>query len=222
MTKAPAPDLEVFSDETDLLPDGPSVEVEPLEELLKDKIEPASRTEPVDIGPDAGGDYVLAGWDGLYWVFGARKERFDITPEGVYVIGLTMDIGSDVGQIASDMKLYGPTRIGLLPAYLWAKGDIPDQLDDPKAVQRWAITFFRGAGEEDSTKLPEYMKKKVAEYKKLYSVGAPRGRKRKIVKLDIEALDNLDDEVLDGVDMSKLEVLKRTIESAMARQAINS
>lgn len=181
-------------------------------------VEP-ERTESIDVGPDRGGNHILAGWDGLYWIFGARAERFDVTPDGVYAIGVTVSAPHDLLEIAADMLEHGPKRIELLPAYFWAQGEEPEQLDDAAIIQAWCIQFFRGAGEKDSAKLPDYLKKAVAAYKKSYNVGSPRGRKRQIVKLDVESLDNISEDMLEGVDRGKLEALRRTIEAAMSRQS---
>lgn len=176
------------------------------------------RTEPVNIGPDRGSQQIVAGWDGLYWLFGARAERFDVTPEGIYAIGVTMSAQYDLSKIVADMMEHGPKRIDLLPTYFWLSGAIPDQLDDSVVIQQYGIQFFRGAGEKDTSKFPDYFKTAAAEYKKAFNVGAPRGRKRTVVKLEVESLDSVSEEMLEGVGWEKLDALRRTVEAAMERQ----
>lgn len=197
---------------------------QPIEAVRADEAaqgEAEERTTPVDVGPEKGGNLVLSAWDGLYWIFDARVERFDITHDGVFAIGLTFPKHLHTRTILRDMQSTGhtrSTRLELIPQYFWAGGEIPEKIIDPAEATDWMIRFFRGAGEEKSTRTPEYAKKQVADYKKNTGINAPRGRKRKMLKFELENLDNLNPDALAGVPSDKLAALRARIEEAMARQ----
>jgi hypothetical protein len=184
----------------------------------------APRSEAVTVGPTEGGNSVLAAWQGLVHLFGAQVERFDVTPEGVVAVNLSFDANVPHEQIVSDLFKRGDTvvtrRLDLIPTYFWAQGETPADFADAGEMTAWMVQYFKGAGEGDGSRSPEYVKQAIADHKKETGIAAPRGRKRKIVRLD--ALDDIKPESLVGVDVEELKRLQATIERAMQLSAEQS
>lgn len=190
-------------------------------EMENTNAQETTRTNPVTIGPDAGGNSVLAAWRGLVHLFDAQVERFDVTSEGVFAVNLSFDAEYPAEQIVSDLYMRGDKvverRLDLIPTYFWAQGETPDQFVDASEMTSWMVQYFKGAGEGDGSRSPQYVKDAITAHKKETGIAAPRGRKRKILRLD--ALDEIKPEVLAGVNDEELERLQVTISRALEMSA---
>jgi len=173
--------------------------------------------DPKDFGPLEGGNNILAAWQGLYWLFGARAESFEITPEGVFVVGLTVNEPYDVDKIVHDLCVRGDKtverRLDLVPAYFYINGSDPTLFTDSNAMTLFMAQYFRGAG-DTAGRSPEYVKAAISAYKKMHGLVAKRGRPSRTIK--IEALGDIDESVLANVDVTELEKLRETLERALA------
>lgn len=206
-TKSKATDMDIITNE--------DVQPEPTESEVTSEAE--ANTEPevypaVTFGPDNGGDIVLNAWQGLYWVFGARAERFDLTDDGVYSVGITMAPGFNPATVVADMgggKRH--PRLDLYPLYQYVMGVEPEEFEGDDAsleLTRWLTANFRN---EDGGRSPDYAKKAIADYKKARNLDKPRGRKpRKI----LEQLASIDPKVLAGMDPDGLAKLREILAQA--------
>lgn len=200
--------IEQADEETDEQPyDGPSVAEAELD-----------RSQPINVGPDRGGNLVLQAWDGLYWIFNARVERFDVTDEGIVAVGLTFPQRFHIRTILRDLQTAAAqkrARLDMIPQYFWLS-EAPEQITDPAEASAWVMQYLRVKDDEGSFTTPDYAKKAVAEYKKRANIALPRGRRgRKGLQFDMESL-NID--ALIGVDPNQLAALRSRIEDAMAKQ----
>lgn len=174
-----------------------------------------TRTVPQDFGPDKGSQNIAAAWQGLYWLLGARVEDWNITEDGVYAIGLTFDASRvpDAETVINDLSLRGDKMITrdlpLVPTYFWLKGEEPARFPDPASMTAWMAKFFRGAGDGDSNRSPQYLKDAIQAYKKDQGLVTRRGRPR--TKIDIEALVNVNDDVLAKVSDEEIQKLETTL-----------
>lgn len=178
-------------------------------------------TEPKNYSPVDGGNNILAAWQGLYWLFDARVERFDVTPEGVFVIGFRVNSKYDPDQIVKDISTKnGKTvdrRLDLVPHMFWAQGQEPEIFPDSGSMTQYMAQYARGAGgngEGESNRSPEYFKTAIADYKKQHGMTARRGRPPKTVK--IESLGSIDPSVLAGLDPDELDKFIAVINQAKA------
>jgi hypothetical protein len=171
-----------------------------------------------DFGPLDGANNILAAWQGLYWLFNARVDRFDVTPDGVVAVGLRVDPQYDVDKIVHDISTRGDKsverRLDLLPAYFYINGDTPDPFADSNAMTQFMAQYFRGSGEAEG-RSPDYVKAAIAAYKKEHGLAVRRGRPPRTIK--VEALSSIDPSVLANIDVAELEKLMETV-----RQSIES
>lgn len=191
------------------------------EDAIVASIDDDDRSQPVNLGPERGGNLILQGWDGLYWIFGARAETFDVTHDGVVVVGLTLPTRFHLRTILRDMRAVSSSkrpRLDLIPQVFWAHGETPEQIVDPAEASAWTMQFLRTKDEEGSFTTPDYAKKAVADYKKRTGIAVARGRKRKTLKFDLDSLNSLNPDTLAGVGNDQLEALRNRIEEAMAKQ----
>lgn len=163
-------------------------------------------TEAITFGPKDGGNTILAAWDFLYWVFGARVERFDPTPEGIYAVNFRVREGYDPRQIVADMHPEKDRRIELIPTYLWVQGEEPEKLTDSQAMTQTLTQFFR-SDDGSGSRSPDYAKKAIQEYKREQGIEKPRGRQPGTRTVKIEQLGSLNEAQLADVpadDVAKL------------------
>ena len=162
---------------------------------------------------------ILAAWRGLYHLFGARVEEWVVTQDGVFVNGLTFDadIVADPDQILDDLCFRDGKEIKrdlpLVPSYLYVNGNEPEIFADAGSMTLWMAKFFRGAGEGDSTRSPEYVKKAIAAYKNNHNMKTRKGRMPK--KIEVQALGSIDPSILATIDAQELERLKTTLENVL-------
>jgi hypothetical protein len=165
-------------------------------------------------GPDKG-SAVLAAWQGLYHLFGARA-TFRVTPDGVFVDNLTCDPKYDMDQIVEDISKHN-RRLELVPLIFWVQGQAPDDFADVAAITALMVQYWRGSVEDNSSKTPGYLKDAVADYKATRNLLKKRGPKRKVFRLD--SLDDIDESTLKGISPEALSRLRETINAAMAAKS---
>lgn len=175
------------------------------------------RTTPVTLTPVEGGNNVLAAWQGLYNLFGAQAERFDITHEGVVVVDLTFDGQYDPDRIIYDIS--GRNRhVPLVPSWFYLQGENPEPFTDPLDMTKWMAQYFRrekGAGSDES-KSPQYVKDAIAAYKKEHNFPGRKGRKKTTVK--IEELGEIEESLLAGVSVEELTKLRAKVNSILGNK----
>jgi hypothetical protein len=177
-------------------------------------------TEPKDFGPDTGSNNILAAWQGLYHLFGARVERWDVTKDGVFAIGLTFqsDLVPDTDTVVRDISYRGDKfvnrTIELYPAYFDVQGIAPEEFEDAGAMTQWMAKFFRGAGEGETNRSPQYVKDGIAKNKTARGLAARRGRPPK--KIEIESIGSIDESVLSQVNHDELARLQATLARILA------
>ena len=149
--------------------------------------------------------FPIRAWQGLYHLFGARVERFDVTPEGVTAINFTMpekDANTVLEYIVRDEK----ARVPLFPAYFWLQGEAPAPFSSSAELTIWQ-TQNVVAG--DKNRRPKFIKDAIQDYKNSIGIAVPRGRPRKHFKLEIGQIDT---SALEASDLQELEKLQETIE----------
>ena len=177
-------------------------------------------TTPQDFGPETGSNNILAAWQGLYHLLGARVERWDVTADGVFAIGLTFDAAlvPDTDTVIKDISYRGDKFVNrsveLLPAYFDLQGQVPAVFEDAGAMTQWMAKFFRGAGEGDTNRSPQYVKDGISKNKSARGLAARRGRPPK--KIEIEAIGSIDESVLAQVNHEELERLQATLARILA------
>lgn len=177
------------------------------------------RTDPIDLAPDLGGNNVMCAWQGLYHLFGARVESWDISESGVWAIGLTFDgnIVADADQLIHDLNYRGEKMIQrdllLVPAYFWLDS-VPAAFADAGSMTLWMAKFFRGAGDGTNTRSPEYVKKAISAYKNRNHMNTRKGRKPS--KIAVDTIGSIDPSILEQVSSQELENLKATLEKVLA------
>lgn len=162
-------------------------------------------------GPDKG-SAILAAWQGLYQLFGARA-TFRVTKDGVFVDNMTVDPKYDLDQIVEDISKHN-RRLELVPPIFWVQGEAPDEFEDVASITAVMVQYWRGSVEENSSKTPTYLKDAVADYKTTHNMLKKRGPKRKIFRLD--SLDDIDEQTLKGINPEALERLRAAVNAAMA------
>ena len=177
-------------------------------------------TTPQDFGPETGSNNILAAWQGLYHLLGARVERWDVTADGVFAIGLTFDAAlvPDTDTVIKDISYRGDKFVNrtveLLPAYFDLQGQVPAVFEDAGAMTQWMAKFFRGAGEGETNRSPQYVKDGISKNKSARGLAARRGRPPK--KIEIEAIGSIDESVLAQVNHEELERLQATLARILA------
>jgi hypothetical protein len=177
-------------------------------------------TEPQDFGPDNGSNNVLAAWQGLYHLFGARVERWDVTSDGVFAIGLTFEADKvpNTDTVIRDISYRGDKFVNrtleLLPTYFYLNGQEPEPFEDAGAMTQWMAKFFRGAGEGDTNRSPQYVKDGIAKNKTARGLAARRGRPPK--KIEIESIGSIDESILSQVNHEELARLQATLARILA------
>jgi len=162
-------------------------------------------------GPDKG-NAVLAAWQGMYHLFGARGS-FRVTPDGVFVDNLTCDPKYDLDQIVEDISKHN-RRLELIPTLFWVNGEVPADFADVSAITALMVQYWRGSVEDNSSKTPTYLKDAVADYKATRSMLKKRGPKRKVFRLD--SLDDIDEQTLKGINPEALARLREIINAQLA------
>ena len=176
--------------------------------------------EPVIYGPDNGGNVILAAWQGLYHLFGARVERFDVTSDGVFAINPTVSEDYNLDTILHDLTHRGDKvvnrRMDFLPLHFWATGNVPAPFMSSTHLTIWMTQFLKGTGEKGRS--PQYAKDAIRDFKASNGLAVPRGRPRKTFKLT--ELGALNESALDGIDISELTKFRATLDSVIAQAPV--
>jgi hypothetical protein len=181
-----------------------------------------NRTESQDFGPDNGGANIAAAWQGLVHLFDAKVDRWDVTLDGVYAIGLTFDASKvpATETVLHDISYRGDKAVNrdllLVPTYFWMNGETPAEFEDAGEMTAWMAKFFRGAGEGENNRSPQYVKDAISAYKTAKGIASRRGRPPK--KIEIEALGSLNDAMLAQVPDGELEKLRETLERLLGNR----
>jgi hypothetical protein len=177
------------------------------------------RSEPITLGPDEGGNNVLAAWRGLVNLFGAECERFDVTPDGVVCVNFTTAYKVDRDTIIDAITKHGDKAVNrrldlveLYPYVLDPSNVAP--FTKSEEMTQWMGQFTKGYGDGDGSRSPQWVKDGIADYKSDKNIAAPRGRKRRIVRLD--SLGEIKPETLEDTALSELQALQVTISQAIA------
>lgn len=185
--------------------------------VTTETVEATAPAVPLNFGPTEGGNNILAAWQGLYWLFGARANLSEVTPEGVNVVGFTVAEPYDAAQIVHDLSVHGDKivnrRVDLVPSFFYVNGEIPAEFADSGSMTLFMAQYFRGSGEVEG-RSPDYVKSAIAAFKKGHGLAAKRGRPSKTIK--IEALGDLDESILANIDVTELQKLRETLERALA------
>jgi hypothetical protein len=179
-------------------------------------------TDPKDYGPLDGGSNILAAWQGLYWLFNARVDRFDVTPDGVFAVGFRVDSQYDSDKIVHDISTKGDKkverRVDLIPAinYVHDSETVPPLFADSNAMTQFMAQYARGS-EGAEGRSPDYFKAAIANYKKEHGLAIRRGRPPRTIK--IEALGSIDESVLANVNVEELEKFMETVKRVTEQRA---
>ncbi len=182
----------------------------------------ASRRRATPVAPDnsfsgAQGSRILRAWQGLYHLFGARVERFDITPDGVTAVNLTVGESYDAKVIAESLvgtDEFPFARLDLYPLYFYAQGEAPADFSSSNELTVWLTKNMKGTAKGRS---PKWAKDAIQDYKERIGIAVPRGRPRKNFK--IADIGSIDTDVLDNSDLVELEKLQETIANVVSRKA---
>lgn len=179
----------------------------------------ARRATPTNnFGPDSGGNIILAAWQGLYHLFGARVERFDVTDEGVTAVGLTVSDKYDMNTIVQNLLANGSKRrLNFFPLFFWATGGTPAPFTTSLQLTGWMTTFLKGQGEKGRS--PKYAKEAIDEFKAANGLAVPRGRPRTTLSAKIAKLGELNPEVLQDTDIAELVSLRETLDNLVSSKA---
>lgn len=158
------------------------------------------------------GTRIFRAWQGLYHLFGARVERFDISPEGVTAVNLTMPEKWDVSLIVDSLAKNDKARLNLLPLYFWLQGEAPAPFSSSLELTAWQ-TLNIEAG--DKNRRPKFVKDAIQDYKAEIGIAVPRGRPRKHFKLEVGEIDT---SVLEASDLQELEKLQETLDKVVANR----
>ena len=170
---------------------------------------------PVNYGPDKG-SAILAAWQGLYHLFGARG-TFRVTEDGVFVDNLYCDPQFNLDQIVTDISKHN-RRLELVPTYFWVQGQEPAYFADVAAITAFMVQYFRGSVEDGTSKTPAYLKDAVANSKATHNLLKKRGPRRKVFRLD--ALDDIDETALKNISPESLARLRDAVNAATAAATI--
>jgi hypothetical protein len=179
----------------------------------------ASRRRPTILEPEAGGNAVIVAWRGLYHIFGARADSFEVTPTGVRITNLKFPDKYDSATIIRDLSVRNDKvirrRLDLIPLYFWINGEAPEPFHSALEMTAWMVANLKGAG-EDEGRSPKYAKDAINEYKIENGMYVPRGRPRKTFSL--EKLGELNAAALSDVEESELEALKAKLDSVLSEK----
>lgn len=161
-------------------------------------------THGINVAPAEGGNAILAFWQGLYHLFGAKVSNMTVGTDGVSIVGFEVADNYDANQIVAD--LFKTPRLDLITLLPILNGETPAPFPNAKSLTDWMTNAFRGSSTDG--KSPKYSKDAIIDYKVRHDLAVPRGRPRKnVIKIDLDepALEDMD-----PVEVSKLrEALER-------------
>lgn len=174
---------------------------------------PVAAASPATTGPEQGSNNVFAAWQGLYHLFGARYDSFEITPEGVVYTGLRVAEPYNLDTIISDLSNHGGRtiqhRLNFFPNFYWAQGFEPAHFPTSQSLTDWMTQYLKGQGVKGRS--PQYAKDAITAYKNAIGIAVPRGRPKKPVDLS-----NIDETLLAEVDIKEVTRLREAAEAVEA------
>lgn len=159
-----------------------------------------TRTTPQDFGPENDSLNIAAAWQGLYWILGARVQEWQVTPNGLFAIGLTFptDYVPSTDEVVHDVSYHGDKHISrsldFLPFYPVVQGEEPAKFLDANSLTLWMSKFTRSANEGESNRSPQYVKDGIARYKGENGLSTRVGRPAS--KFTVETIADLPADVL--------------------------
>lgn len=174
----------------------------------------------INLAPLEGGNTLFAAWDMFYWLFGARAERIEVTPEGVFLNGLIIDPLYDMNRILEDTSR-SHHRIDLVPAHFWALGQAPEHPTSAE-VSIFMSMWFGGSGEGGKKSTPDYVKQSANAYRARFEMPI-RGKGRpKAIKLNPLEMDKIDQDVLKDIPVEGLEAFSAILAKTIASRGVQS
>lgn len=178
-----------------------------------------TRTAPIDIaGQDALG--FAAAFSGLYHLFGARVESWDVTSDGLVAHNVTFDATYDPEVIVRDINLK-PRRAQLFPAILSIVNPEIEpphfDADDPTDITTYMVNFWKGSMGKDSSRVPEYVRIAASKYKE--RVGTKVRKGPKVKSINLKNVRDLNPETLRNANLTS-EDIQYLIDTATQAQAL--
>lgn len=175
------------------------------------------RSNPIDLTP-AESRSILAGWQGIYHLFGGRWEKITTDEGNVTIKGFSTYEKYDPRTLVKDTS-GRERRLDFAKIYPYIMGNEPAPFESAEEMTAFLVQFFRGSVEEGTSRSPKYAKEAVQEYKianGLYKKKGPRPKFKGVISLD--NLDTFDPEQLADVDPKKIEALQSVLEQAINKR----
>src|SRR3990167_9815268 len=101
------------------------------------------RSPEINLPPEVG-RAILAGWRGVFWLYGGRVESWQMAPDGVSAIGFSVSGQYDPEVIARDMSRH--TRLlDLLAVFPYLNGETPEPLANADEITAFTVQFYNDA-----------------------------------------------------------------------------
>lgn len=191
----------------------------------KDTEDAPTRTAPIDVaGQDARG--FAAAYPGLYHLFGARVESWDVSPDGLVAKNVTFDAAANPERIIRDINRKD-RRAPLFPAVLFIldpKAE-PPNFANALELTTYMVNFWKGSMGPNSSKVPEYVRIAAGEYKERTGTKVRKGPKVRTINLknvrevNVETLKNAGMGVEDIDYLIKIATELRNTQNAPAASA---
>lgn len=146
-------------------------------------VETPARTEPIDVaGQNALG--LASAYAGLYHLFDARVESWDVTTDGLVAHNFTVDGKYDPERIIHDINLKD-RRAPLFPAILSiVNPDVPPPaFENSLEITTFMVNFWKGSMGENSSKVPEYVRVAASDMKERNGTKVRKGPKVRTINL---------------------------------------
>lgn len=145
--------------------------------------ETPARSEPIDVAGQNALGLASAYW-GLYHIFDARVESWDVTADGLVAHNFTVDGKYDPEQIVTDINIKD-RRAPLFPAILSiVNPDVaPTGFKDSAEITTFMVNFWKGSMGEDSSRVPEYVRTAASDMKERNGTKVRKGPKVRTVNL---------------------------------------
>lgn len=171
---------------------------------------------PMDvIGSEA--QALAAGYDGLYHLFGARVENWEIVDDVLVARNFTVDGQYNPETIITDISRKN-RRAPLWPTLNWILDPnfVPAPFENSLAVTTFMVQFFKGSTGENNSRSAEYVKAAAAAYKDRTGTRVRRGPKSKTIQLKNIRDFNADKLAAAGLSRDDLSYLAEMATTALA------
>jgi hypothetical protein len=165
------------------------------------------RSEPIEVDNIQQAKALAAAWRGVYWFLGGRCKWEIIRPSdenpegGVIAHEFTVNAKYDPHRILDDLG-DKDRRVEAFPTMFYFEGEEPLKFEEPQEMTNWSVLYLKGAAEDGTPKVPDYVREAIAEYKSNNNMRTRRGPARRIIRLD-----QLDADTLSSVPKAELEKL---------------